>query len=110
MLAVLDAGLRPGVRLEARSARTRCARVVASRLFNGLSRRVSGVELHDVNCGLKAYRREVTRDVPLYGELHRFIPLLAAWKGFAVGEIEVAHRPRALRPLALRLVARASAA
>lgn len=71
------------------------ARVVASRLFNGLSRLVSGVELHDVNCGLKAYRREVTAEVPLYGELHRFIPMLAAGQGFCVTEQAVAHRPRA---------------
>lgn len=71
------------------------ARVIASRLFNGLSRFVSGVELHDVNCGLKAYRREVATEVPLYGELHRFIPLLAAGQGFRVTEQAVAHRPRA---------------
>ena len=71
------------------------ARVIASRLFNGLSRLVSGVELHDVNCGLKAYRREVATEVPLYGELHRFIPLLAAGQGFRVTEQAVAHRPRA---------------
>ena len=71
------------------------ARVVASRLFNGVSRFVSGVELHDVNCGLKAYRREVAAEVPLYGELHRFIPLLAAGQGFRVAEQAVAHRPRA---------------
>ena len=71
------------------------ARVVASRLFNGVSRFASGVELHDVNCGLKAYRREVATEVPLYGELHRFIPLLAAGQGFRVTEQAVAHRPRA---------------
>ena len=72
------------------------ARVVASRFFNGLSRAVSGVPLHDINCGLKAYRREVTLEVPLYGELHRFIPLLAAWRGFRVAEVAVSHRPRAV--------------
>lgn len=71
------------------------ARVVASRFFNGVSRFVSGITLHDVNCGLKAYRREVATDVPLYGELHRFIPLLAAGQGFRVTELAVAHRPRA---------------
>jgi glycosyltransferase involved in cell wall biosynthesis len=71
-------------------------RVVASRLFNGLSRAVSGIPLHDVNCGLKAYRSEVTREVPLYGELHRFIPLLASWRGFRVAEVVVSHRPRAV--------------
>jgi glycosyltransferase involved in cell wall biosynthesis len=72
------------------------ARVLASRVFNGLSRLASGVALHDVNCGLKAYRREVAAEVPLYGELHRFIPLLAHWRGFRVTEIAVTHRPRAV--------------
>jgi len=72
------------------------SRVIASRLFNGLSRAVSDVELHDVNCGLKAYLREVTAEVPLYGELHRFIPLLASWRGFRVAEVVVSHRPRAV--------------
>jgi glycosyltransferase involved in cell wall biosynthesis len=70
------------------------ARVIASRLFNAAVRRVSGIELHDLNCGFKAYRRWVLDEVRIYGELHRFIPVIAAWKGYAVGEIEVAHRPR----------------
>ncbi len=70
------------------------ARVVASRLFNLAVRTVSGVELRDLNSGFKAYRRWVVEDVRIYGELHRFIPVIAAWKGYAVGEIEVAHRPR----------------
>ncbi len=72
------------------------ARRVASRLFNAVSRAASRMPLHDVNCGLKAYRREVTEEVPLYGELHRFIPLLAAWRGFRVAEVAVSHRPRAV--------------
>jgi len=94
MLATLDAGadLVCGWKAERQDS---LARVVASRLFNGMSRFVSGVELHDVNCGLKAYRREVATEVPLYGELHRFIPLLAAGQGFCVTEQAVAHRPRA---------------
>lgn len=70
------------------------ARVVASRLFNLAVRRVSGVELHDLNSGFKAYRRGVAQGVRLYGELHRFIPVIAAWQGYAVGELEVEHRPR----------------
>jgi glycosyltransferase involved in cell wall biosynthesis len=70
------------------------ARVVASRVFNLAVRFASGIELHDQNCGFKAYRRWVTRDVRIYGELHRFIPVIAAWKGYRVGEIEVQHRPR----------------
>jgi glycosyltransferase involved in cell wall biosynthesis len=94
MLAGLDAGadLVCGWKIDRQDS---IARVVASRLFNALSRFVSGIELHDVNCGLKAFRREVTAEVPLYGELHRFIPLLAAGQGFRVSEQPVAHRPRA---------------
>jgi glycosyltransferase involved in cell wall biosynthesis len=94
MLAGLDAGadLVCGWKVDRQDS---LARVVASRLFNGLSRFVFGIELHDVNCGLKAFRREVTAEVPLYGELHRFIPLLAAGQGFRVTEQAVAHRPRA---------------
>jgi hypothetical protein len=94
MLAGLDAGadLVCGWKVDRQDS---LARVVASRLFNRLSRVVSGIELHDVNCGLKAFRREVTAEVPLYGELHRFIPLLAAGQGFRVTEQAVAHRPRA---------------
>jgi glycosyltransferase involved in cell wall biosynthesis len=93
MLALLDSGydLISGWK---RKRHDSTARVVASRLFNFVVRRSSGVELHDLNCGFKAYRRGVARDIRIYGELHRFIPVIAAWKGYAVGEIEVAHRPR----------------
>jgi dolichol-phosphate mannosyltransferase len=69
-------------------------KVFPSRLFNWLVSRFMGVHLHDHNCGLKAYRREVMHEIRLYGELHRFVPVLAAAKGFRVGEIVVAHRPR----------------
>jgi glycosyltransferase involved in cell wall biosynthesis len=65
-----------------------------SKVFNGMIRLVSGVRLHDVNCGLKAYRAEVVRDLPLYGELHRFVPVLAHQRGYAVAELAVNHRPR----------------
>jgi glycosyltransferase involved in cell wall biosynthesis len=65
-----------------------------SKLFNGAVRVLSGVRLHDVNCGLKAYRAEVTRDVRIYGELHRFLPVLAHYRGYRVGELPVNHRPR----------------
>ena len=65
-----------------------------SRLFNWTVRRVSGVPLHDFNCGFKAYRREVTGAIRLYGELHRFTPVLAAAQGFRVGELPVKHHPR----------------
>lgn len=70
------------------------ARVVASRLFNAAVRAATGIELRDLNSGFKAYRRWVVERVRIYGELHRFIPVIAAWQGCAVGEIEVAHRPR----------------
>ena len=65
-----------------------------SRMFNWATAVVSGVRLHDVNCGLKAYRAEVLQGLRLYGELHRFIPILAAYRGFRVGELPVNHRPR----------------
>jgi glycosyltransferase involved in cell wall biosynthesis len=65
-----------------------------SRLFNWATALVSGVRLHDVNCGLKAYRAEVLQGMRLYGELHRFIPVLAAYRGFRIAEISVNHRPR----------------
>jgi len=65
-----------------------------SRLFNWVTRRLARVDLHDFNCGFKAYRREVLDEVAVYGELHRYIPVLASRRGFAVGEIEVQHEPR----------------
>jgi glycosyltransferase involved in cell wall biosynthesis len=65
-----------------------------SKLFNRVTSRVSGVRLHDFNTGLKAYRLEVVRAIRVYGELHRFIPVLAAWQGFRIDEIPVNHRPR----------------
>jgi glycosyltransferase involved in cell wall biosynthesis len=65
-----------------------------SRWFNWSVAVVSGVRLHDVNCGLKAYRSEVLRGMRLYGELHRFIPVLASYRGFRVAEIPVNHRAR----------------
>jgi dolichol-phosphate mannosyltransferase len=69
-------------------------KVWPSHLFNWTVSWLTGVYLHDHNCGLKCYRAEVFREVRLYGELHRFIPVLAAARGFRVGEVEVAHRPR----------------
>jgi glycosyltransferase involved in cell wall biosynthesis len=66
-----------------------------SRLFNRVTALVSGVRLHDVNCGLKAYKAEALRGLRLYGELHRFIPVLASYRGFRVAEIPVNHRARA---------------
>jgi glycosyltransferase involved in cell wall biosynthesis len=65
-----------------------------SKLFNSVTSLMSGIKLHDFNCGLKAYRREVVDSITIYGELHRFIPVLAAWEGFKVDEIEVQHSRR----------------
>jgi len=65
-----------------------------SKVFNYLVGRVTGVKLHDHNCGMKSYRAEIFREVRLYGELHRFIPVLAAARGWKVGEIAINHRER----------------
>ncbi|MBM3306966.1 MAG: glycosyltransferase family 2 protein [Candidatus Eisenbacteria bacterium] len=66
-----------------------------SKVFNAVVARLSGVRLHDMNCGLKAYRRSVVETIRVYGELHRFTPVLAHWAGFRVTEIEVTHHARA---------------
>jgi len=70
------------------------SRRVLSRIFNTVTGWLSGVRLHDMNCGLKAFRVEVARELDLYGELHRFIPVLAHDLGFRVTELGVNHRPR----------------
>ena len=69
-------------------------KVLASRIFNAVTRRLTGVTLHDMNCGLKACRREVIEGLGIQGELHRYIPVIAQWKGFKVTEITVDHQPR----------------
>lgn len=69
-------------------------KVIPSRIFNWLVGRLTRVNLHDHNCGMKCYRREVLQEVRLYGELHRFIPVLAAARGFRVGELVINHRAR----------------
>lgn len=69
-------------------------KVLPSRVFNWLVGAMTGVKLHDHNCGLKCYRRDVLREVRLYGEMHRFVPVLADARGFRVGEIATNHRPR----------------
>ena len=71
-----------------------CSKTWPSRLFNGVTGWLTGVRLHDFNSGFKAYRREVVEEIRLYGELHRFIPALAAWRGFRVDELPVHHRAR----------------
>ena len=65
-----------------------------SSLFNSVVRSLSGIKLHDFNCGLKAYRRDVIKEIRIYGELHRYIPVLAHFRGFRVVEIQVGHRAR----------------
>ncbi len=68
---------------------------IPSKIFNSAARRMSGIPLHDFNCGLKAYRRKVVKSIEVYGEMHRYIPVLARWAGFRkIGEKIVEHRPR----------------
>lgn len=67
---------------------------IPSKLFNAVTSAVAGIRLHDFNCGFKLYRREVVESLTVYGELHRFMPALAHWQGFRVGEVPVKHRAR----------------
>jgi glycosyltransferase involved in cell wall biosynthesis len=67
---------------------------LSSLLFNWFTRQLARVDLHDFNCGFKLYRREVLEQVAVYGELHRFIPVLASRRGFVIGELPVRHHPR----------------
>ncbi len=69
-------------------------KTLPSRIFNRTVSWMTGIKLHDFNCGFKCYRRDVIQNVRIYGELHRFIPVLARWKGFKVAEIKVEHHPR----------------
>jgi glycosyltransferase involved in cell wall biosynthesis len=66
----------------------------SSRFFNFVTRVMSGIKIHDFNCGLKAYRRDVVQNIHVYGELHRYVPVLAKWQGFTITEITVKHHPR----------------
>lgn len=65
-----------------------------SKLANATVSTLTGAKLHDLNCGFKVYRREVVQDLKLYGELHRYVPVLAHWKGYRVTEVPVTHHPR----------------
>ena len=67
---------------------------ISSKFFNFVTRIISKVKIHDFNCGLKAYRKDVILNIQVYGELHRYIPLLAHWQGYKVTEIVVKHHPR----------------
>ncbi len=68
--------------------------VCFSRFFNWIIRKTTKLQIHDINCGFKIYRREVVENLNLYGDLYRFIPVLAAEEGFKIGEVEVSHAPR----------------
>jgi glycosyltransferase involved in cell wall biosynthesis len=70
------------------------SKTIPSRLWNLVVAWMSGIRLHDFNCGLKAYRKEVVKDLHVYGEMHRFLPVMAKWSGFRVTEIVVKHHPR----------------
>jgi glycosyltransferase involved in cell wall biosynthesis len=70
-------------------------KTIPSRFFNWVTSRATGIGLHDFNCGLKVYRKQVVENIELYGEMHRYIPALAKWEGFeAIGEKVVLHHPR----------------
>ncbi len=70
------------------------SKTLPSKLFNGVTRMFTGITLHDFNCGLKVYRKEVTRRLELHGDMHRYIPVLAQWMGFRITELPVEHRAR----------------
>ncbi|PLX32406.1 MAG: glycosyltransferase, partial [Ignavibacteria bacterium] len=70
------------------------SKTIPSRFFNFVTGRMSGINIHDFNCGLKAYRHEVVKSVNVYGEMHRYIPVLAKMAGFSVTELVVQHHPR----------------
>ena len=68
---------------------------IPSKFYNWTARRMTGIKLHDFNCGLKAYKRDVVKSIEVYGEMHRYIPVLAKWAGFSkIGEMVVAHQER----------------
>ncbi|MCD5401525.1 glycosyltransferase family 2 protein [candidate division NPL-UPA2 bacterium] len=70
------------------------SKTIPSRLFNIATSLLTGIRIHDFNCGFKAYRKEVTEDIKIYGELHRYLPILAHREGFRIGELKVKHRRR----------------
>ena len=70
-------------------------KTLPSKFFNGTTRKISGIKLHDFNCGLKAYRKNVVKNIEVYGEMHRYIPVIAKWAGYnKIGEKVVQHFPR----------------
>jgi glycosyltransferase involved in cell wall biosynthesis len=71
------------------------SKTIPSKFFNFITRKISGIKIHDFNCGLKAYRAEVVKNIRVYGEMHRYIPVIAKWNGFErIGEKTVTHYPR----------------
>lgn len=71
------------------------AKTIPSKFFNWTARRITGIKLHDFNCGLKAYSNEVVKNIDVYGEMHRYIPVIAKWAGFTkIGELVVKHQKR----------------
>ena len=71
------------------------SKTIPTKLFNAVTRLVTGISLNDFNCGLKAYRKEVVKNIEVYGEMHRYIPAIAKWNGFSkIGEKEVQHQAR----------------
>lgn len=71
------------------------SKTIPTKIFNWATRKFSGIHLHDFNCGLKGYRKEVVKSIEVYGEMHRYIPLIAKWAGFRkIGEKVVEHKPR----------------
>jgi glycosyltransferase involved in cell wall biosynthesis len=69
-------------------------KTIPSKIFNFTVSTLTGIKIHDFNCGLKAYRKSVTQDIKVYGELHRYLPVLAHWAGYKIGEVIVQHHPR----------------
>ncbi len=68
---------------------------IPSKIYNAVNRKISGLTLHDMNCGLKAYKNKVVKSIEVYGDMHRYIPVIAKWAGFKkIGEKVVEHRPR----------------
>jgi len=94
LLAQLDAGSDVVSRWRKHRQDREFGRKLPSRIANRFISAISGVRLHDYGCSLKAYRRDVLRDVKLYGEMHRFIPIYASWQGARVTELQVNHRAR----------------
>ncbi len=71
------------------------SKTIPTKFFNSVTRNTSGIPLHDFNCGLKAYKKKVVKSIEVYGEMHRYIPVIAKWAGFKkIGEKVVEHRPR----------------